>query len=590
MDHYHQRIDASFVSVESDTEDGPNPPHTYDDFQRQFPPKDRGAQTRMTEANSIPLSMTPTTQFLDQPPLLDVKKPSKNVSRFGGNGQPEEEEDRLVELTYLTPNSMWTMIASAVGFVVGGICNKYPIDSNLQEWIGLFGRLYMNVMECLSIPLIFTSVVICIAHLVQSRKTRGVILRMLFFFFLFSFLATCMAMAVTYLFTSSYIVQDAPAEETIPAVIKLQCPNNMFLKTNGVCSGEGRENADRFTATNITGLELRVDPKNRKIRSFAFQISFFFSNVFPENITLAFAESHMLGVIIFSMLLGAGVVLSHDGAAGNVNHAFVLLKQIQVVLELILNWVIKWTPLATLSMMAYSIMKGTITQEQFSQVMYMPITLFTTLLVYFFGIGCVGFFFLVRKNPFKFMWYLLPSLLLLFATGSYEATIPVLMRSVEGSKQVSRTLAQFTLSIGVSLSLCGTASFFICSCVFMAYTSGLAEMLTGGRILALILLSTISSFGTPHVSGAALSYVSTLWITVFAVPLPPSFIFLIWMDWLNSRMRRVLNVVMVAFISRIIADQLDETAEDEEDRLGSNIPHVYHVNLRSNAAHAMRPV
>ncbi|DAZ98922.1 TPA: hypothetical protein N0F65_001361 [Lagenidium giganteum] len=542
----------------------------------------------MTQRNKAPsiessqlTELTPTTHFLEQPVIVDVKK-IKLPTVNGGTAAPMDSDDgTIINLVYLVPNIMTTLAFSIFGFIIGAVCNKWPLSDALASWIGLFGRLYQNVMECLALPLIFTSVAICIAQLELSQKTKDVMTRTLVFFFAMSLVSTVVATFIAMAFASAFDQRVAPLAKDAPAMLQLQCPNGKYLGMDGTCSESQLSRSMVFKATNITGITLKTAPA--KTISYASQISAFFQTLFPSNITDAIANQQLLGVIVFSMLLGAGVVLSHDKTnnASGENHALMLLKQISVVLELVLNWMLKWTPLATFSAMSYSVMKGTITQEQLRMALYLPVVLGVTLLAVFLVVGCGGYFIFVRKNPFKFLWYLTPGLLFLFATGSYPASIPVLMRSVEGSRQVSRTLANFTLSIGVSLSLCGTASFFIIGCYFMAYTSGQSDLLTGGRTLLLIIVSTLSSFGTPHLSGAALGYMSTIWITVFSVPVPGCYIFLVWMEWVNTRMRRVVNVIIVAFISRIIADQLDETAEDEEERR-VGVQNVYHPMHRSH--------
>ncbi|DBA04600.1 TPA: hypothetical protein N0F65_012183 [Lagenidium giganteum] len=421
------------------------------------------------EANSIALTMTPTTRFPDQPVLLDVKK-VKFPSGVGA-APSEAEDDHIINLSYISPNILLTSLAAALGFVIGAVCYKWPIDDSLEAWIGLFGRLYQNVMECLALPLIFTSVAICIGQLVIFHKTKSVIIRLLVFFFGSCFLSALLATLLVLGFTSMFTVRVAPLAEGHASVPTASISGSTELLIHGMV----------FTATNITGITLKTAPA--KTISYAFQISNFFQALFPANITDAFATQQLLGIIIFSSLLGAGVVLSHESTNNTgVNHAFVLLKQISVVLELVLNWMLTWTPMETLSAMAYSIMKATITQQQLQVAIYLPITLRITFLAVFFVIGCRGYFIFVRKNPFQFLWYLAPAQVFLFATGSYPASIPVLMRSVEGSRQVSRTLANFSLSIGVSLSLCGRASISVICCYFMAYTSGQSDLLTGGRV------------------------------------------------------------------------------------------------------------
>ncbi|RLN79248.1 hypothetical protein BBJ28_00020569 [Nothophytophthora sp. Chile5] len=74
------------------------------------------------------------------------------------------------------------------------------------------------------------------------------------------------------------------------------------------------------------------------------------------------------------------------------------------------------------------------------------------------------------------------------------------------------------------------------------------------------------SIGTPLVQGSALTFTCTIWRTLFTSQVPGSFAYVAAMEWVMYRLRRTYNIVAAAFIARILAEQLDETVEDEEDR------------------------
>lgn len=529
--------------------------------------------TGMSMADDNSITMTPTTQFLEQPVIFNVAKgeaaPSASGgqrSRGGANGT-SPLDDLLVDLKYDSPPMIMTCLGGLAGFALGAVLNKIGLGYNAQLWIGFVGYFFISAVECLTLPLIFTSVTICIANLIMSKKTRSVMVRIGIYFLMASFLSCCVALGVSFIFVGTFARKpDLPAE-TLSASLSLMCPNGKYLATgSSKCDGKQQRDAMTFVATNITGVALTVSGAVYTRFSFAAQISYFFDNLFAQNITEAFATSAFLAVTVFSILFGSGLVLAHDPTTGEQNHAFVLIKQIDLVLELILNWLMPWTPLGTFSAITYYIMQGTITHKAFTETMYFTIAMVTTLVVYFLVVICVAYFLLVRKNPFQFAWYLLPAMIFMFGSSNYTATIPVLMRSIEGSRAVSRTLSQYTVCLGVSFSLSGTAAYFIVATIFMAYTGGVEHLLTPGRLIALVLVSTLSSIGVPLDAGFSLNYLATIWTTLFPIPLPASFLYIGWVEWLVSRMRRMTNVMVIAFIARVIAEQLDETVEDEEDR------------------------
>lgn len=529
------------------------------------------ANLSIADGNSI--TMTPTTQFLEQPVIFNVAKGEAAQSASGGQRShggasgTSPLDDLLVDLKYDSPPMIMTCVAGLAGFALGAVLNKIGLTFNAQLWVGFVGYFFISVAECLTLPLIFTSVTICVANLIMSKKTKSVMVRIGIYFVMASFLSCCVALGVSYIFVSTFERKPDLPPTVLSASLNLMCPNGKFLaKDSSKCEGKQQRDAMTFLATNITGASLQVTGAVYTHYTFAGQISYFFDNLFAQNITEAFANSAFLAVTVFSILFGVGLVLAHDPATGEQNHAFVLIKQVDLVLELILNWLMPWTPLGTFSAMTFYIMQGTITQAAFTETLYFTIAMAVTLVIYFFLVLCVGYFVLVRKNPFQFVWFLLPAMIFMFGSSNYTASIPVLMRSIEGSKSVSRTLSQYTVCLGVSFSLSGTAAFFVVSTIFMAYTGGVEHLLTPGRLIALVIISTLSSIGMPHEAGFSLSYLATIWTTLFPIPLPASFMYLSWVEWLVKRMRRMTNVMVIAFIARVIAEQLDETVEDEEDR------------------------
>ncbi|RLN64977.1 hypothetical protein BBP00_00003110 [Phytophthora kernoviae] len=486
----------------------------------------------------------------------------------------DAQDDLLVDLYYKTPSLWLTTAAGAVGVVAGGLLNKYSISENAQLWIGLMGTLLIRALECLTLPLMFTSVTTCFSNLVVSNKTRPVMMRLAIYFVLAALLSSCVAIAVAFCFAGYFTVKPDVSPATTNFQFILRCPNGKLFSRVGECTAQSVRDGQILTATNVTGLPDALQQSLAATsgvfpgyQSLAAQIVEFFGDFFTENITEAFVVVQFLGITIFSMIIGATIMKVYDPSSGELNHALVLTRQIHVVLEMILNWLVPYIPLGTLSMMSFSIMTGEFSQQAMRDSFYFTLAMVVALLVNFFAVACVFYAILVRRNPLKFVWFLMPGVIYMLATGNYLATVPVLMRSLEKSQQVSRTLAQFTICMGVSLCLCGTAIFFVVASIFMAYTSGLNEVITPGRSIGLILAATASSIGTPLVPGSALTFTCTIWRTLFTDQVPGSFVYIVAVEWIMYRLRRTYNIIVAAFIARILAEQLDETVEDEEDRV-----------------------
>ncbi|KAG2764021.1 hypothetical protein JG687_00000621 [Phytophthora cactorum] len=528
---------------------------------------------RDREPLTMTMSPSATAQFRDPMSTFHNNKGTWPGATTQMPLTTDGQDDMLVDLYYKTPSLWLTTIAGATGFVVGAVLNKYPVSGDVQIWIGLLGSLLIRALECLTLPLIFTSVTKCFANLVVSDKTRSVMVRLAIYFVLAALIASCVAVAVAFCFSGSFEIKADPPVATTKFQFVLRCPNGKYFSREDDCTTHTFMNGQVLTAANVTGLpsELQLSLASASgvfpdTQSLVDQIVLFFGGFFTENITSAFVSVQFLGVSIFSMIIGATIMAVYDPASGELNHALVLVHQVHVVLEMILNWFVPYIPLGTLSMMTYSIMTGEISQEAMRNSLYFSLTMIVALLANFFFVACVLYVVLVRRNPLKFTWFLMPGVIFMLATGDYLATIPVLIRSLEKSRQVSRTMAQFTICLGVSLCLCGTAVFFVVAPIFMAYTSGLGDVVTPGRVIGLVVIATASSIGLPLVPGSALTFTCTIWRTLFADQVPGSFVHVVAMEWAMYRLRRTYNIIVAAFIARIIAEQLDESVEDEEDR------------------------
>lgn len=539
-----------------------------------IPPGTNSGRDR--EPLTMTMSPSATAQLRD--PTSTFQNHLKGVPWAGATTQmrptPNEQDDMLVDLYYKTPSLWMTTIAGAFGCAAGAVLNKYPVSSDAQLWIGVLGSLLIWALECLTLPLIFTSVTICFSNLVVSDKTQPVLIRLAIYFVLAALIASCVAVGVTFCFSDSFEVKADPAAASTSFQFILRCPNGKYFSREDDCAAQSLLDGQVLTATNVTGLPTNLQFSLASAsgvfpdtQSLATQIVLFFADFFTENITSAFVSVQFLGITIFSMIVGAAIMSVYDPASGELNHVLVLVRQVHVVLEMILNWLVPYIPLGTLSMMTYSIMTGEISQEAMRQSLYFTLAMVVALLANFLFVACVLYVILVRRNPLKFTWFLMPGVIFMLATGNYLATIPVLIRSLEKSRQVSRTMAQFTICLGVSLCLCGTAVFFVVAPIFMAYTSGLGDIVTPARVLGLVVIATASSIGTPLVPGSALTFTCTIWRTLFTKQVPGSFVYVVAMEWVMYRLRRTYNIIVAAFIARIIAEQLDETVEDEEDRV-----------------------
>ncbi len=266
-------------------------------------------------------------------------------------------------------------------------------------------------------------------------------------------------------------------------------------------------------------------------------------NIVPSNIFKAFSEANMLQVIFFAVLFGITLNLIKDKDARikkatlNLNDLF--LKMIEVIMS--------FAPYGVF----FLIFKTFLTQG-FSTIFELGEYFFTVLLVLFihliFTYGGI-LLFLGKINVIKFFFKMKNSLWFAFSTASSAATIPVNLKTVEENLGVKKSVASFTVPLGATINMDGTAIMQGVATVFLANTYGIDIGLTD--YLSVILVATLASVGTAGVPGVGLIMLT---MVLNQVGLPAEGIALIiGIDRILDMARTAVNVTGDATVSCIVA-------------------------------------
>jgi len=110
-----------------------------------------------------------------------------------------------------------------------------------------------------------------------------------------------------------------------------------------------------------------------------------------------------------------------------------------------------------------------------------------------------------RVNPWAHFAAMRPALLLAFSTASSSGTLPVTMRCVQEEAGVSRRVASFTLPLGATVNMDGTALYECVAVIFVAQVMGIqmgfVEQFT---VLVAALLTSVGVAGVPSASLVAI--------------------------------------------------------------------------------------
>lgn len=268
-----------------------------------------------------------------------------------------------------------------------------------------------------------------------------------------------------------------------------------------------------------------------------------FINIVPSNPVNAFAEGNMLQIIFFVIIFAIAMLMTGDIGRQLAESAEKLLEVMMKVVTLVMDF----APVGVFFLMA-----KTFSEQGISLIIPM-IGYFSVvigcLLLHALGTFSLLIAFLARLNPLVFFKKMRPAHIFAFSTASSNATIPVTLQVVEKRMGVSNSTAAFTIPLGATINMDGTAIMQGVATVFIANVYGIELGLT--QYLTVIGMSILASIGTAGVPGVGLIMLAMVFNQV---GLPVEGIGLILgVDRLLDMVRTAVNITGDAAVTCIVA-------------------------------------
>lgn len=266
-------------------------------------------------------------------------------------------------------------------------------------------------------------------------------------------------------------------------------------------------------------------------------------NMFPSNPVEAMAKGEMLQIIVFSVLFGLAVALTGEAGA----RVRAMFNDLNDVVMKLVDFMMALAPYGVFFLMA-KLFTTLDMKEMDRLIWYFGTVLFTLV---FHGIVVYGAFIWLagRLNPVMFFRKMKETALFAFSMSSSNATIPVNMETTTKKLGVSNNVASFTIPMGATINMDGTAIMQGVATVFIAqvYQIDLSTM----DYLMVVLTATLASIGTAGVPGVGLIMLA---MVLQQVGLPVEGIALIiGVDRLLDMTRTAVNVTGDAMVSCLIA-------------------------------------
>lgn len=287
-------------------------------------------------------------------------------------------------------------------------------------------------------------------------------------------------------------------------------------------------------------------------------------DIFPENPVAAMAQGNMLQVIVFALLFGVAIARSESKVARNMVSFFNDLNSIVLKMILMLMHIAPYGVFCLLVKLFASLGLGTV----LDLAKYFFTVLFVLLLH---GLGSYTLLLklLSGLNPIIFLRKMWAVMVFGFSTASSNATLPVTMRTVEDGLGVDNKIASFSIPLGATINMDGTAIMQGVATVFISQVYNIDIGLSG--YLLVIITATLASIGTAGVPAVGMI---TLAMVLQQVGLPVEGIALIiGVDRLLDMVRTVVNITGDAMVTTVVAKSEGLVNIDRYNSLESSLDH-----------------
>lgn len=275
-------------------------------------------------------------------------------------------------------------------------------------------------------------------------------------------------------------------------------------------------------------------------------------DLFPTNPFTAFANGNMLQIIVFALLFGIAMALIGD-AGSRVKTLFDDFNEVIMKLVIILMNI---APYGVFALMA-KLFSETSFDTIFSLGKYFLLVLFVLIVhaLVTYPILLKG---LSGMNPVIFLRKMREVQIFGFSTASSNATMPVTLETVTKRLGVHNSVGSFTVPLGATINMDGTAIMQGVATVFIAQVY-LVD-LTIADYLMVVLTATLASVGTAGVPGVGMIMLA---MVLGQVGLPVEGIgLIIGVDRLLDMTRTAVNVTGDAMVSVIVAKSEGNLDED----------------------------
>jgi Na+/H+-dicarboxylate symporter len=406
-----------------------------------------------------------------------------------------------------------------LGVLVGVIFSNIEGGKEIiQDWIKPFGKIFINSLKLIAVPLILASLIKGVSDLKDISKLSKMGFRTITLYIITTVIAVSIGLVLVNIIKPGNSISDKTRKELVQNYA---------------------EKAVKYKK--VAEIKKESGPLQPLV------------DLVPPNIIKAASNNrNMLQVIFFAVFFGIGLILIEEKKAKPVKDFFdgfneVILKMIDIIMLA--------APYGVFALLAALVVESP-SVDLFKALGWYALTvvLGLALMIVIYNLMVMIF---TKKSPSFFMKGIAPAQLLAFSTSSSAATLPVTMERVTEHLGVDEDVSSFVLPIGATINMDGTSLYQAVAAVFIAQAFGMDLTLT--QQLGIIVTATLASIGSAAVPGAGMVM---LIIVLQQAGIPEAGLALIFaIDRPLDMCRTTVNVTGDATVAMLVAKSVGKLGE-----------------------------
>jgi proton glutamate symport protein len=234
----------------------------------------------------------------------------------------------------------------------------------------------------------------------------------------------------------------------------------------------------------------------------------------PENIVDAMAQGTILSVIFFAIIFGFFITKVDSKYKESLTTFFDAIFEVMMKITL---FIIKFTPLGIFGIVANEVARNS---EQLANIAgslaIYSLCVIAGLAIHAFIILPLIVRVIGKAKPFTHFRNMATPLLTAFSTSSSSATLPLTMEALEHKSGVSNKVTSFTLPLGATINMDGTALYECVAAMFIAQAYGVDLSFTQQALV--VVTALLASIGAAGIPMAGLVMITVV-LTAIGLPL-----------------------------------------------------------------------